>query len=152
MALIWPSHTAQGGVPHDFGYSRITDTYLPIFWPTDMQANWVSSSVSVPQTNFIWASLIRRPTQSWARKVIDEISEMVSDELVEARIVPGRQTLSSRVKISSLDSNSSGTHSIARSASRAACSTVEANSIFAKAASAASLLKRPSVIAERSVF
>ncbi len=56
------------------------------------------------------------------------ISVTLSDDVFEARIVSGRQTLSSSVKISSFDSISSGTASITRSAARAASSTELANS------------------------
>src|SRR5664279_1136311 len=53
---------------------------------------------------------------------------MLSEDVLDAMMVVGRQTLSRRVKISSLDSISSGTASITRSASRAACSTEDAYS------------------------
>src|SRR5271169_2968460 len=59
-------------------------------------------------------------------------------------IVVGRQTLSSRVKISSFDSISSGTASITRSASRAACSTDEAYSKRPNAWSASACVTFPS--------
>src|SRR5208337_2429742 len=62
-------------------------------------------------------------------------------------MVAGRQTLSRRVKISIFDSISSGTASITRSASRAACSTEDAYSRRPKASSAASLLTFPSSMA-----
>ena len=63
----------------------------------------------------------------------------LSEEVLEARMVVGRQTLSSRVKISIFDSISSGTASITRSASRAACSTDEAYSSRPNAPSASAL-------------
>src|SRR5207237_1204164 len=52
-------------------------------------------------------------------------------------MVPGRQILSSKVKISIFDSISSGTASITRSASRAASSTLPAYSRRPRADSAA---------------
>src|SRR5664279_78807 len=72
---------------------------------------------------------------------------MLSDEVLDAMMVVGRQTLSKRVKISSLDSISSGTASITRSASRAACSTEEAYSRRLNACSAPSGVTLPSSIA-----
>src|SRR5271166_6179319 len=68
---------------------------------------------------------------------------MPSEDVFEAMIVVGRQTLSSNVKISSLDSISSGTASITRSASRAACSTEEAYSNLPIASSAADCVTLP---------
>ena len=58
----------------------------------------------------------------------DEISVTLREDVFEARMVVGRQTLSRSVNISIFDSISSGTASITRSASRAACSTEEAYS------------------------
>src|ERR1019366_7372404 len=69
---------------------------------------------------------------------------MLSEEVLDAMIVVGRQTLSRRVKISSLDSISSGTASITRSASRAACSTDEAYSRRLNACAASSVVTLPS--------
>src|SRR5271165_6599359 len=69
---------------------------------------------------------------------------MLSDEVFDAIIVVGRQTLSRRVKISSFDSISSGTASITISASRAACSTEDAYSNRPKATSASACVTLPS--------
>src|ERR1035437_2810462 len=69
---------------------------------------------------------------------------MLSEEVLDAMIVVGRQTLSRRVKISSLDSISSGTASITRSASRAACSTEDAYSKRLNACAASSGVTFPS--------
>src|SRR5450755_362731 len=69
---------------------------------------------------------------------------MLSEEVLEAMTVVGRQTLSNKVKISSLDSISSGTASITRSASRAACSTDDAYSRRLNARSASSGVTLPS--------
>src|SRR5450755_109096 len=69
---------------------------------------------------------------------------MLSDDVLDEMMVVGRQTLSRRVKISSLDSISSGTASITRSASRAACSTDDAYSRRLNARSASSGVTLPS--------
>src|ERR1017187_1397171 len=69
---------------------------------------------------------------------------MLSEEVLDAMMVVGRQTLSRRVKISSLDSISSGTASITRSASRAACSTEDAYSRRLNACAASSGVTLPS--------
>src|SRR5437667_7644172 len=69
---------------------------------------------------------------------------MLREEVFEARIVLGRQILSSRVNISIFDSISSGTASMTRSASRAASSTDPAYSSRENAASAAPAETLPS--------
>src|ERR1022692_1367740 len=69
---------------------------------------------------------------------------MLSDDVLDAMMVVGRQTLSRRVNISSLDSISSGTASITRSASRAACSTEDAYSKRLNACAASSGVTLPS--------
>src|SRR5271165_2291129 len=117
--------------------------------PTSTAAASVSSSVSSARTtssNFILCTGLKKcmPTHLGARYVTEEISVMLSEEVFDAMIVVGRQTLSSSVKISSFDSISSGTTSITRSASRAACSTEEAYSNRPIASSAADCVTLPS--------
>src|SRR5208337_803711 len=84
------------------------------------------------------------PTHLGARYVTDEISVTLREEVLEARMVAGRQTLSRSVKISIFDSISSGTASMTMSASRAACSTEDAYSKRPNAALASALVTFPS--------
>ena len=109
--------------------------------PTSAAAASVSSSVSsarTTSTSFILCTGLKKciPRHFLARYVTLAISVMLSEEVLEARMVVGRQILSSRVKISIFDSISSGTASITKSASRAACSTEVAYSTRVSAASA----------------
>src|SRR5437868_2275743 len=85
------------------GDSLIRTTSLPMRRPTAETAAMVSSSVSTARStsmSFILCTGLKKciPTHLLARNVTLAISVMLNDDVFEARIVPGRQILSSSVK------------------------------------------------------